>query len=66
MYPPGLRVERECAQTTQYDNLKIEKGSLISVPVYAIHHDEKYYPDPETFDPERYVWFKDEVVDIIA
>ena len=55
MYPPGLRVERECAQTTQYDNLKIEKGSLISVPVYAIHHDEKYYPDPETFDPERYV-----------
>jgi len=32
----------------------LEKGQLVNIPVYAIHHDEQYYPDPEKFDPERF------------
>ena len=26
----------------------------MTVPAYALHHMEEYYPDPEKFDPERY------------
>lgn len=33
----------------------IPKGSTIFVGVWAIHHDEEYYPDHDTFDPDRYV-----------
>ncbi|XP_022162554.1 probable cytochrome P450 6a14 [Myzus persicae] len=35
-------------------SLVIEKGQKITIPVYSIHNDPKYYPDPDTFDPERF------------
>lgn len=35
-------------------NVVIKKGMDIQVPVYAIHHDPEYYPNPEKFDPSRF------------
>lgn len=32
----------------------IEKGVEIFIPVFAMHRDEKYYPNPLKFDPERF------------
>ncbi|XP_017125773.1 cytochrome P450 6a2 [Drosophila elegans] len=32
----------------------IEKGTQILIPACAYHRDEDLYPDPETFDPERF------------
>lgn len=34
--------------------IKIEVGQIIGIPIRSIHIDEKYYPDPEKFDPERF------------
>lgn len=33
----------------------IPKGTLIVIPVYAIHHDEDYFKNAEEFDPERFL-----------
>ncbi|XP_037047696.1 cytochrome P450 3A8-like isoform X2 [Bradysia coprophila] len=33
----------------------LHPGQLVHIPIYAIHHDEKYYPDPFKFDPERFM-----------
>lgn len=35
-------------------NLTVPKGQKIWISVYAIHRDPRIYPDPETFDPERF------------
>ncbi|KYM82495.1 Cytochrome P450 9e2, partial [Atta colombica] len=33
----------------------INKGMIIWIPLYAIHHDKKYYDNPEEFRPERFL-----------
>ncbi|XP_013790934.2 cytochrome P450 3A8-like [Limulus polyphemus] len=38
--------------------ITIPKGMIIHIPIYAIHHDPEYYPNPNAFEPERYVQFQ--------
>lgn len=55
-YPPAPITDRACTQDYLLpgtDTL-IKKGSAILVPIMEIHHDERYYPEPEKFDPERF------------
>lgn len=35
-------------------NLKLAKNQVVLISTYGIHHDEKYYPNPTKFDPERF------------
>ena len=55
-YPPVVALTRECAQTAKLrdTDLVIEKGTQVVLPVYGLHHDPKYFPDPDRFDPERF------------
>ncbi|EFX88290.1 hypothetical protein DAPPUDRAFT_311602 [Daphnia pulex] len=55
-YPPLTRVERECTKDYSYDNgrIQIKEGQMVTIPAFALHHMEEYYPDPEKFDPERW------------
>ncbi|XP_059488820.1 cytochrome P450 6k1-like [Neocloeon triangulifer] len=56
MYPPAGAINRLCTQRYQIpgSDLKIEVGTTVSVPVYALQHDPKYWPEPERFDPDRF------------
>lgn len=58
-WPTAGQVDRLCVKDYVYDDgdklkFKIEKGSIIIFPVYGMHRDPKYYPNPEQFDPERF------------
>ena len=57
LYTPSVRVLRHA--TTDYEfkslGLKVRKGSRIMIPLYAIHHQEEFFPDPFKFDPERFM-----------
>ncbi|GKZ71838.1 hypothetical protein AnigIFM50267_007882 [Aspergillus niger] len=39
-------------------DVHIPGGVTVAVPLYAIHHDERYYVDPFTYRPER--WLEDD------
>lgn len=55
-YPPVPILQRECVKDYQIPgtDLVIEKGVEIFIPAYAIQRDEKYYENPEQFDPSRF------------
>lgn len=55
-YPPGANLVRCVTKDYQVRNSKLvfKKGMSIMVPVYAIHHDAEFYPDPERYDPDRF------------
>ncbi|XP_059488623.1 cytochrome P450 6k1-like [Neocloeon triangulifer] len=55
-YPPIGVMNRICTKnyTIPGTDVKIEEGTAVAIPVYALHHDPQYWPDPERFDPERF------------
>ncbi|XP_067037448.1 cytochrome P450 3A8-like [Acropora muricata] len=54
MYPPGFVLQRDCNEGCTVKGVNIPKGMPIMIPVYAIHHDPKIWPEPEKFNPERF------------
>ena len=59
-YPPVSRLDRKLTDdvTLTLDEtghqVHLKKGMVVNIPIYAIHHLEEYYPDPEKFDPDRW------------
>ncbi|KAF5288093.1 hypothetical protein FQA39_LY15518 [Lamprigera yunnana] len=60
-WPPGFHLDRVCVQSYTIDPinldekpLTLEKGDMVLIPVVGIHHDPKYYTNPNKFDPERF------------
>lgn len=55
-YTPVVALTRKAVDDYKVRNshVTIEKGTTILIPAYAIHHDPKYYLDPEKFDPDRF------------
>uniref|UniRef100_A0A182INB4 Uncharacterized protein n=1 Tax=Anopheles atroparvus TaxID=41427 RepID=A0A182INB4_ANOAO len=55
-YPSGINMIRVVTEDYAVPDSEVvlPKGLHVIIPVYAIHHDAEYYPDPERFDPERF------------
>ncbi|CAB3244044.1 unnamed protein product [Arctia plantaginis] len=56
MYPLTNGLIRNVSRDIKLEgaNVNINQGTVVAVSPYAIHHDERYYPDPEKFYPERF------------
>jgi cytochrome P450 family 6 len=56
MHPLSPIIDRISNDNVEFPEfgLKIEKGINVIMPVYGLHYDPDYFPDPYKFDPERF------------
>jgi cytochrome P450 family 6 len=57
MYPPLPFLPRICTSdyTIPGTNIKIKAGTVIIVPIRSLQRDPLYFPEPEVFQPERFM-----------
>ncbi|KAJ0172919.1 hypothetical protein K1T71_011095 [Dendrolimus kikuchii] len=61
MYPVfGILTREVMDDYTFPDGLQLDKGVRVHIPVFSIHYNPDYFPDPETYRPERFLT-KDEI-----
>ncbi|XP_051165488.1 uncharacterized protein LOC127284206 [Leptopilina boulardi] len=63
LYPPITVLMRKTTEKYTFldNNVTLEKGYKVWIPIYAIHRDGKYHSEPEIFNPDR---FKDEEINL--
>ncbi|CAH0550246.1 unnamed protein product [Brassicogethes aeneus] len=55
LYVPAHIVGRKLDKEIVLDNLKIPHGVMVSVDLFQLHRDPEQWPDPERFDPDRFL-----------
>lgn len=55
-YPPLNRVERRVGvDGYKLGGVSLVKGQMVYVSVYGLHHDERLFPEPGRFNPDRFM-----------
>lgn len=57
-YPPApnlIRVVTKDYDIPGHSGVVLKKGMIVNVPIFAIHRDPVYYPEPEEYKPERFL-----------
>jgi len=54
MFPPAYLLGRETQEDTQFGEHLVPKGSQVYFSAYTIQRRKDYFPEPDTFDPERF------------
>ena len=57
LYPPVYTMFREPAEQVELGGYTVPEDSVVMLSQWAMHRSERYWDDPETFDPGR--WHRD-------
>lgn len=49
------RAERKCTKDWEKDGIRIKKGMTVIYPLWAVGRNPTYFPEPDKFDPERFM-----------
>ena len=55
LYPPGPSFGRKMVEDVMLNGYHVPAGTDVWLNVKAIHMDPDFFPDPEKFDPERFL-----------
>lgn len=57
-WPPALLTDRVCNKEITFivdgQTVTMAAGQQFWIPIYGLHMDSKYFPEPKKFDPERF------------
>jgi len=58
LWPPAPTTDRVCVKDYYHDDgqckFKIEKDTVLTIPIVGFHRDDKYWDNPMKFNPERF------------
>lgn len=55
LYPPIWAIVRSPVSDCEIGGYRVPAGSTILMSQWIMHHDPRYYPEPERFDPDRWL-----------
>jgi cytochrome P450 len=55
MFPPAWVIPRTCIHDDEIGGHRVKRGSAVLIPVHRLHHDPRSWPEPEAFDPTRFL-----------
>ena len=56
LYPPSAATfTRRALRDVELDGRTIARGALVIIPIWNLHHDERWFPEPDAFRPERFL-----------
>ena len=54
LFPPVYSLARKAGRDTQIGGYSVPAGSEVALWIYFSHHDLRWFPDPERFNPDRF------------
>jgi cytochrome P450 len=54
LYPAAPGANRQPIEETTIGGYPVKPGVELSLSIWAMHRSERYFPEPESFDPERF------------
>ena len=55
LYPPAWIVTRQAKHDVEVGGRRVPAGGVIMMSQWVTHHDERWWPDPNRFDPGRWL-----------
>jgi len=67
LYPPAIGIfSREAREQIELGGYEIPAGSIVYAFSYVTHRDQRWFAEPERFDPERFLGEKEKTVSPFA
>ena len=54
LFPPAWTLGRQAMEDYTIDKYVIPHGSIVLMSQYVMHHNPRYFANPDTFDPDRW------------
>ena len=55
LYPPAYASDRVALEDDRFKNYSFKKGTVVVLYYYGLHRNPKFWPDPDSFKPDRFI-----------